>query len=95
MFDAYVLLWEGDILIVYGLAGASLYFARNSSAKRLNISAVVLIVLMSAFYGLISFGLEFAREASHAVEQAGPEVDIGTDSRVAVARAHLRKLACL
>ena len=81
VFDAYVLVWSGDILIVYALAGAVLYLARNNSPKRLIIGAVVLITLMSAFNGLMSFGMGFAREASQAVEQAEPEADISTDTR--------------
>ena len=31
LFDAYILLWNGDILVNYALAGAVLYFARKNN----------------------------------------------------------------
>ncbi len=80
-FDAYVLAWSGDILIVYALAGAALYLVRNSSPKRLIISAAALIVLMSAFNGVMNFGMGYAREASQIIEHAGPDADINDGIR--------------
>ena len=44
IFDAYVLLWTGDILILYAIAGAILYPLRNTKPKTLLIlSAIVLL----------------------------------------------------
>ena len=70
LFDGFVLLWNGDILTTYAVAGAILYTARNSSPRRLLIAAGALIVLMSAFYGATGFGMEQARQAAEQVAQA-------------------------
>ena len=57
LFDAYLLLWNGDILINYALAGALLYFVRDVPARRLLITAVVMLVLLSMFYGVTNLAL--------------------------------------
>ncbi len=50
VFDAYVLLWNGDILMVYAVCGALLYPLRNCSPRTLLISAGVIIALTSITY---------------------------------------------
>lgn len=50
LFDAYVLLWNGDILIVYALCGAVLYPLRNLTPRTLLVIAAVLLVLTSLTY---------------------------------------------
>ena len=67
LFDAYVLLWSGDILINYALAGFVLYFVRHTSARRLLISAGVLIVLMSAMHAVMQLGMHGAWQAAEQV----------------------------
>jgi len=47
LFDAYILLWNGDILVTYALAGAVLYLVRNKSARTLFILSGILVLLMS------------------------------------------------
>lgn len=42
LFDAYILLWSGDILVTYAVCGAILWLIRDWSPKRLMISSVVL-----------------------------------------------------
>ncbi len=74
LFDAYVLLWNGDILVNYALAGAVLYWGRNASAKRLAIVAGVFIVLMSLMYAGTQFGMSQAQSAAAQVAaSADPE----------------------
>jgi len=70
MFDAYVLLWSGDILVNYALAGAVLYLARDARPGRLLAAAALLIVMMSALYGLTQWGLGNAREAAATLAQS-------------------------
>ncbi|MEM7101159.1 MAG: DUF418 domain-containing protein [Pseudomonadota bacterium] len=65
--DMFILLWTGDILIVYALAGFLLFTVRNVSVKRLLISAGLLLALITAMYGLTAFGLEMSRQASEQV----------------------------
>ena len=62
LFDAYVLLWVGDILIVYALCGGLLYFFRNMSPRGLIVVATVLLLLMSAFNTASGFFFSEARE---------------------------------
>lgn len=64
LFDAYVLLWNGDILVTYALAGAILFLFRNKSAKSLFVMAGILVVLMSALHAATQFGLQLSFDAS-------------------------------
>ena len=70
LFDAYVLLWNGDILVNYALAGAVLYLVRNTSPFRLLVTAAVLVVLMSAMYGATGLGMGMAQQAAEQVAAA-------------------------
>lgn len=70
LFDAYLLLWNGDILINYALAGALLYFVRDVKPGRLLATAIVLFVMLSAFYGVTNLALSTTQQAALQVEQA-------------------------
>lgn len=75
LFDAYVLLWTGDILIVYALASLLLFPLRNLSAKRLLTMATALMVLLALIYTVSSYGLNVSREAASKLGQAeAPEL---------------------
>ncbi len=75
LFDAYVLLWTGDILIVYALASLLLFPLRNLSSKRLLAIAFALMALLMFVYTLSSYGLSLSREAATQVAQAqAPEM---------------------
>lgn len=67
LIDAYLLLWSGDILVTYALAGVLLYFVRNVRASRLLNSAIVLFILLCAFYGVTQFGLSSSQQAAEQV----------------------------
>ena len=69
LFDAYVLLWNGDILVTYALAGALLFPLRNLSPRKLLISAAILIALMSLLYGAMGFALRQAFAAAQAIAE--------------------------
>ncbi len=73
LFDIFILLWHGDILTTYAIAGAILYFARNLAPRRLLIGSAVMIVLMSAQYAAMGVGLASLRDLAE-----------NTDSRTAV-----------
>lgn len=59
LIDAFVLLWTGDILVPYALAGMVLYFARNWRARHLLITAAVafayLAIVYAAFFAILKF----------------------------------------
>jgi len=69
LFDAYILLWNGDILVTYALAGALLYLLRNRSAKTLFVITGILVVLMSLLHFVIGYGLKDAFDAHQSVIQ--------------------------
>ena len=77
LFNAYILLWSGDILVTYALAGAVLYLARNRSAKALIMIAGVLIILMSLLHAVTAYGLGEAEKVQLrvlAAEANGDEI---------------------
>lgn len=53
LFDAFVLLWTGDILVPYALAGLILYLARNWRPRTLYIASGVVFTYLALLYGLI------------------------------------------
>jgi len=82
LIDGFILLWNGDILVVYAIAGALLYFARNASAPRLFVAAGALIVVLMLLRGGSQVGLEFSRAAHErvvAAELAGESVAAGDE----------------
>ncbi|MFT5561773.1 MAG: hypothetical protein ACI9Z9_001650, partial [Litorivivens sp.] len=84
LFNAYILLWNGDILVTYALAGALLYLLRNRSAKSMFIIAAILIALMSLLHFLMAFGLKDSFDAHQRViqmETAGESAAINTRLR--------------
>ncbi len=74
LFDAYVLLWNGDILVNYALAGFLLYLVRNSSARRLLVTAGVLMILLSVMYGVMGLGMGMSKQAASQVASM-PDVE--------------------
>ena len=47
LFNAYVLLWVGDILYAYGVTGLVLYFFRNLSASKLALCSTILFLFLA------------------------------------------------
>ncbi|MEM7077448.1 MAG: DUF418 domain-containing protein [Pseudomonadota bacterium] len=83
IFDAYILLWTGDILLVYALAAFLLFWVRNVSPNKLAICAAVLIVLMSLLHLVSHYGLSTARDVSLQVEGL-PAEQISAEQQAAV-----------
>ena len=82
LFNAYILLWVGDILATYALCGFFLYLLRNKSGKTLLISASSIILLISIFYGIVGIGLSAAKDASVEVSHATELSNINPDTRI-------------
>jgi uncharacterized protein len=83
LFDAYLLLWSGDVLVTYALAGMALYPLRNLSPRKLAIGAGVLIVLMSLMYLVFSFSLDQGRQIHD--EASGSTISDPTSRELAAA----------
>ena len=47
LFNAYILLWFGDILYTYGVTGLVLYFFRNLSANKLALCSTILFLFLT------------------------------------------------
>ena len=52
LVDAFLLLWYGDILVVYALVGVTLYFVRDWSPRALMIASALLITFMVGVFGV-------------------------------------------
>ena len=52
LFNAYILMWPGDILYVYGIAALLLFPLRNLSARQLVILCLIPVLLVTAKRGL-------------------------------------------
>ena len=77
LIDGFVLLWTGDILVPYALAGMVLYFARNWQPRGLFIAAgavfVYLIIVYAAFFAILTVTPEYA-EAVQVRLEAGESI---------------------
>ena len=58
LIDGFVLLWTGDILVPYALAGMVLYFARNWQPRALFVAAGIvfayLVIVYTAFFTILT-----------------------------------------
>ena len=78
--DAFILLWNGDILMVYAVSGAILYVLHNCSPRTLVITSALLIVLMGGLNGGLAYSLGQAKMAGEAAwtdfeAQNNPQVE--------------------
>ena len=67
LVDTFILLWHGDILMVYAVAGVLLYPLRNYSARRLLIASTVLMLLTGLLNTGITYALDHARMTDDAI----------------------------
>ena len=70
LLDAYILLWNGDILVTYALCGAVLYWFRNTGVRRLLIMAGVIVVLASVFHVALSLVMQEGSRSADIVANA-------------------------
>ena len=73
LIDAYLLLWFGDILFIYGVLGLFLYLLRNTSPRKLVIACGAIIGLMAimniALGALLNEVSPYAQTAQSKLEQ--------------------------
>ncbi|MEC8821587.1 MAG: DUF418 domain-containing protein [Pseudomonadota bacterium] len=81
LINAYLLLWNGDILVTYALAGAVLFLFRNLSPRSLAISAGLFFVLISLVYAGLNFGLSEARVAAEQVTASDSQASLPEELR--------------
>ena len=86
LFDAFVLLWMGDILVPYALAGMLLYLCRNWSPRALFAASGLVFAYLLVFYAVLFATLNFMPAQAAAVEEriaAGETVTAGERAMVA------------
>jgi len=82
LVDAYLLLWHGDILVVYAICGAILYWFRNFSARWLFVFATLLLCANCMVHLASVAGLQAAQEISDTVRTADiNNEDVSADDR--------------
>ena len=81
LINAYLLLWNGDILVTYALAGTVLFLFRNLSPRSLAISAALFFVLISLGYAGLNFGLSEARVAAEQVAASDSQASLPEELR--------------
>ena len=62
VFNAYILVWPGDILFTYGVAGLLLYVFRHYSAKKLALISGVIFALLAILHTASHMGSRGLRE---------------------------------
>jgi len=78
MFDSFVLLWTGDILILYAMAGALLYPLRNARPKTLLILSTTVLLCTSILFAVSGILVEEGREAATMID-ADPSAEYSSD----------------
>lgn len=75
--NGYLLLWTGDILVTYALAGFLLYFMRNLSGRVLLKVSIAALVLISLYNTAMHYGLSYlqgAAQTAAVLEAQGEEI---------------------
>ncbi len=80
MFDSFVLLWTGDILILYAMAGALLYPLRNARPKTLLILSATVLLCTSILFAVSGVLVEEGRDAAARID-ADPSAEHSPDER--------------
>lgn len=80
MFDSFVLLWTGDILILYAMAGALLYPLRNARPKTLLILSATVLFCTSILFAVSGVLVEEGRDAAARID-ADPSAEHSAEER--------------
>ena len=81
VFDAYILLWSGDILMTYALVGFLLYLLRNWQVRSLLTTAGILLLLISLFYLGMNAALGMLKSAADEVALANDPAVLSEETR--------------
>lgn len=81
--DAYLFLWLGDILFVYGVAGLILYFFRDLSPAKLAAAGLLLLCCLTVLHSASHMEAKLLTEKVNVI-QALPSAVAKTDDQVAV-----------
>lgn len=79
LFDAYLLLWSGDILYAYGVTGLLLFFFRNFSARRLALCSVAFFLLLALLHGGMHYQGRMLTAAVAEVQALPPGTELSNE----------------
>lgn len=74
LFNAYILVWAGDILYAYGVAGLVLYLFRNLPAKKLALYSLFILTGLTVIHTASHFGTKALRTEVVAIESLPPGI---------------------
>lgn len=82
LLDALVLLWTGDILVCYALAGMTLYACRNWRPRSLRIAAAMVFIYLATLYSLVFLALStMPKEAAAIEERIASGIEVSAEER--------------
>lgn len=84
LVDAYLLLWLGDILYAYGMAGLLLYFARSWSPRTLLSIALLILLFMSVVCTAIHIETKQLWDSYRQVDLAIPTAQLSVEEQQAI-----------
>ena len=84
LFNAYALLWVGDILFVYGVAGLLLFLFRNLSAEKLLFWAVGILLFTTLIHAGLHFSVRQLGEVVAEAQALGPGAELTEQQREAL-----------
>ncbi len=76
LFNAYILVWPGDILFTYGVAGLLLYVFRHYSAKKLALISGVIFALLAIMHTASHMGSRGLREEVLEIEALPASIEL-------------------
>ncbi len=84
LFNAYALLWVGDILFIYGVTGLLLFLFRNLSARKLLAWAIGVLVFTTLIHVTLHYSLRLLGEIVATAQALGPGAELTAQQREAV-----------
>ncbi len=76
LFNAYALLWVGDILYVYGMTGLLLFLFRNLSARKLLFWAIGVLLFTTLIHVVLHYSLRQLGEIVAEAQALGPGAEL-------------------
>lgn len=84
LFNAYVLLWLGDILYAYGMTGLVLYYFRDMAPKKLLLCSAGILVLLTLLNSINHVNARFLGEAAAEVHALPAGAELSEEQQAAL-----------
>ena len=84
LFNAYILVWAGDILYGYGMAGLVLFFFRDFSARKLALYSAIVFVLLTIMHSGLQYNTRTLKSEADAVAALPAGTELSDEQQSAV-----------